>query len=303
MYYNTLYKYNINHVFRGAKRHVFRERQRAYFHCISIMVNKLKVAIVGCGAIGKKTAEYIVSDLSGKTALVGLYDTDPVKLETLKKTIPGNIVTGLDALFKEADLIIEAASKEAVREIIPKVKESGNDLIIISVGAFVVYPELLDMAKQCKGNMYVPSGAIVGIDGLNSLQFGNIKTLTLTTAKPPRSLKGAKTPDGVEVASLKEEKILFEGDITQAVKLFPRNINVAATIFLASRYKDIKVIVKVNPALERNTHRIEIDADEAKMRVEVENIPSPDNPRTSYLTILSIKSILQRITSNLKIGS
>ena len=266
-------------------------------------MSKLKVAIIGCGAIGAKTAEYIVSELSDKIELVGLYDKDPGKLDALKRIASGKIITDFDGIFKEADLIVEAASKDAVHEIVPKVKQYGNDLIIISVGAFVVYPELLDMVKECKGNMYVPSGAIVGIDGLNSLQFGNIKTLTLTTAKPPRSLKGTKTSDGIEVASLKEEKVLFEGDIIQAVKLFPRNINVAATIFLASRYKDIKVIVKVNPALERNTHRIEIDAEEAKMRVEVENIPSPDNPRTSYLTILSIKSILQRITSNLKIGS
>ncbi len=267
------------------------------------MTNRLKIGIIGCGAIGMKTAEYIASDLGDKAEIVGLYDKDAAKLSALKATVGHKILTDLTQILDEADLIIEAASKDAVRELLPEIVKRGKDFIVISIGAFVVYPELLEMTKQCQGNIYLPSGAIIGIDGLNSLRFGTIKTLTLTTAKPPRSLQGAKTPDGVEVDSLKEEKILFEGDITQAVKLFPRNINVAATIFMASRYQQIKVIVKVNPALERNTHRIEIDADEAKMRIEVENIPSKDNPRTSYLTILSIKSILQRITSNLKIGS
>ncbi|MBN2483642.1 MAG: aspartate dehydrogenase [Candidatus Omnitrophica bacterium] len=267
------------------------------------MTNKLKIGIIGCGAIGMKTAEYIVTELREKTELVGLYDKDPDKLSALKRIASGKIVTDLDGILKEADLIVEAASKEAVRDLIPRIVQYNKDLIVISVGAFVVYPEILEMTKQCKGNIYVPSGAIIGIDGLNSLRFGNVRSLTLTTAKPPRSLKGVKTADGEAVESVKEEKVLFEGDIMQAIKLFPRNINVAATIFLASRYENVKVIVKVNPALERNTHRIEIDAEEAKMRVEVENIPSKDNPRTSYLTILSIKSILQRITSNLKIGS
>jgi aspartate dehydrogenase len=127
----------------------------------------------------------------------------------------------------------------------------------------------------------------------------------LTTSKPPQSLKGGTFLDSgkVNIERIQKPKVLFKGGIKKAIQYFPRNINVAATIFLASQFQDIEVVIKVDPALRRNTHSIEAISEEASIKIEVENIPSQLNPKTSYLAILSTQALLEKITSNIKIGT
>jgi aspartate dehydrogenase len=100
-----------------------------------------------------------------------------------------------------------------------------------------------------------------------------------------------------------KERCVFEGSVQEAVKYFPKNINVAATLMLASAFKNVKVYIKANPHLKRNTHRIQIEADEARVNITVENVPSRLNPKTSALAILSTQCLLKKIFSPLKIGS
>jgi aspartate dehydrogenase len=107
----------------------------------------------------------------------------------------------------------------------------------------------------------------------------------------------------IDILKLKKEKIVFKGDIKTAIAAFPQNINVAATIFLATKFRNIEVIIKANPYLKRNTHRIEVEAKEAKITLQVENTPSIENPKTSSLAIISTQALLDKITSHIKVGS
>ena len=270
------------------------------------MSKKIKVGIIGCGAIGSNIARFIDTELEESMRLVGVYDIDTGRVNSLIPTLSKKTVCILpDRLIDEAELVIEAAQIDVAREVIEKAVEKNKDVVILSVGVFVQYPQIVSLIQNYKGIVYVPSGAICGLDGLSSLRRGGIKRIVLTTSKPPRSLTGvAYLKDrNIDVLKIKEETVVFKGDINGAIEHFPRNINVAAAIFLASQFANIEVVVKVDPNLERNTHRIEVDAEAAHIVVEVANIPSPENPKTSYLTILATQNLLQKITSHIRVGS
>jgi len=144
----------------------------------------------------------------------------------------------IEELLHSVDLVIESASQNAVRLLIPRVLEAGCDVMILSVGALAdeeLRKKLFRLAQQNNCKLYFPSGAVVGIDGINSASAAEISSVTLTTRKPPSGLAGAPyvVCKGIELEKIETETLLFEGSASEAVKAFPANVNVAATISLA----------------------------------------------------------------------
>ncbi len=269
-------------------------------------MRKLKIGIVGCGAIGSGVAGFIERKLSAKAQLAALCDIDHKVAQSLKFKLKSKAkILGLKVLVSGVDLVIEAASQAAAKEVLKQANRFKKDVIILSVGALIKYAGIFQQAKLSGINIYIPSGAVCGIDGLSALSLGKIKELTLTTAKPPLAFKGADylKRKKISIENIKKPQIIFKGSMLNAVKYFPQNINVAATIFLSTGMKNIKVLIKADPALKRNIHRIEAVAKEANIKIEVENFPCLENPKTSYLTVLSLENLLKKLTSNLKIGS
>jgi aspartate dehydrogenase len=78
---------------------------------------------------------------------------------------------------------------------------------------------------------------------------------------------------------------------------------VAAALSLAGIGVDkTKVRIVVDPNAKTNIHKIEVEGDFGKITAQTENFPSPSNPRTSYLAILSAISLLKKLSSPLRIG-
>lgn len=268
--------------------------------------NRVKIGIVGCGAIGRDVAVFIDKNLKKAASLAGLADLDKKKAKALQKKLSTKAnIYDADSLVKKSDLVIEAASVEAAKLILEKALLYKKDVFILSVGAFIGEADIFKKAQEKGIKIYVPSGAICGIDGLGALRLGNIRKISLTTSKPPRGLKGADflKKKKINLENLIEETVIFKGGVKEAIRYFPKNINVAATLLLASNSKDVGVCIKTDPKLKRNTHVIEVMADEAKIKISVENVPSKSNPKTSALAILSTKALLERIFSPFKIGS
>ena len=265
---------------------------------------KLRIGIVGCGAIGTQLAEFIERELKGYFVLSCLYDIIPDKAFSLAKKLKSRPnILGLNRLISYSDIIIEAASVFCAKDLINKAYNRRKIIFIISTGVFVKYPGTLKKIRFFK-KVIVPSGAICGIDGISSLSLSKIKSLKLITSKPPSSLKGIKFLErkNIDVIKLKKEKVLFKGNIKEAIEYFPKNINVAATLFLASHFNNIEVVIKVNPHIKRNTHHIEVVSDKGKLYITLENVPSKTNPKTSAITILSAKNTLKRFTDTLLVG-
>ncbi len=215
----------------------------------------------------------------------------------------------LEELLQSVDLVVESASQNAVRFVVPKALEAGCDVMVLSVGALAdeeLRERLFRLAEQNNCKLYFPSGAVAGIDGINSASAAGISSVTLTTRKPPLSLAGAPHVEtlGIELEKIEKETLLFEGPASEAVKAFPANVNVAATISLAGiGFEQTKVRVIADPALSRNVHEITVEGEFGKLFTRVENLPSPENPKTSYLAALSAISTLKKILSPVQIGT
>lgn len=260
-------------------------------------MEKLKLGILGCGGIAHEVVEFIVSDLSDKIEIVALSDVDAYKANDLKtKCNDGSveILSDIDALVKMSDMVLETAVGEVVRPLLESCLKYNKDVILLSIGGILACEDLIDQITANGIDVYHPSGAISGVDAVYAASYSNITKLCLTTSKPPTGLGGQE--------AVSEAKILFEGSAKEAYKLFPRNINVAATLFIASRYDDLKVVIKVDPAIKRNIHRVELESDIVNMITEVENLPLASNPKTSAMAAASTKALLAKMFSPIKVG-
>jgi aspartate dehydrogenase len=265
-----------------------------------------KVGIVGCGAIGQEIALFIDKKLKKHAFISVLCDKEKSKAEELSNKLSTKPeIKGISYLVKRADLVIECAHANCVKEVLRKVIDFKKEAMMLSVGGLVKEERLLKEAEKRGINIYLPSGAICGIDGIEALSFAKIKKITLTTSKPPSGFLGADylKKKKINLENIKKEKTIFKGKIKEAVKFFPQNINVSATLFFASGFKDIEVVIKANPYIKRNIHRIEVKTDKGNLKIETENIPSKKNPKTSTLAILSVKNLLKKMFSPFKIGS
>lgn len=278
--------------------------------------------MIGCGAIGSVICRAIDTDeVSGHRLNLGmelklLIDTHPEKIEALCKSLrkkPALVksdASELDVILDEVDLVIECASAAAVREYIIPALRKGKDVMILSVGALLCDPLLFEeierIAKEKKCNVYIPSGAIAGLDGLKSGVIGGMHTVALTTRKPPLGFEGNLyvRDRGIDLHAIKRAKTLFVGSAREAVKHFPENVNVAASLSLAGIGPEAtKVKIVADPAATENIHEIEAKGEFGHLSVRVENVPSAANPKTSYLAALSAIATLKQISYPIRVGT
>ncbi|QHN08003.1 aspartate dehydrogenase [Methanothermobacter sp. THM-2] len=252
------------------------------------------VGIVGCGAIANLITGF-VRDGRVPVELGFFYDRDLERAENLASMVDGTAVLDVADMLPHVDLVVEAASPEAVRELVPGILEAGRDVVVMSVGA-LMDPELRSLlekkASENNAEIHVPSGAIVGLDGLKAASMGSIKSVKLVTRKPPRSL-------GI---SMDEKKVLYTGKASEAVKRFPLNINVAAALSLACG-RDIDVEIIADPAVDRNVHEVTVKGDFGEFKTITENVRCSINPKTSVMAAYSAIRLLKSLSENMHIGT
>jgi aspartate dehydrogenase len=268
----------------------------------------LKIGLVGCGVIGTEIARSIDrGEISAE--LVAVCDQNPERAEDLIGGLKRRpIKASLEELVSLSDVVVEAASQRAVPAIAMATLQKGKSLMIMSVGALAdvdLYRSLKSLAQERGCKIYIPSGAISGLDGLKSASSGQIRRVTLTTTKSPAGLEGAPyiLEKKIDLGALKAPTLIFEGSAYEAVKAFPANVNVAATLCLAAREGEVRVKVVVDPGIKVNMHEIVAEGDFGRITTKVENVPSPKNPRTSYLAALSAVATLRSIVEPVKIGT
>jgi aspartate dehydrogenase len=263
------------------------------------------IGIVGCGTIGQALLEAAdAGKLSVRVAGV-TSRTETTAREFLATMRNPASYLPLGQLIAAADLIVEAAGGSIVPTLAKQVFAAGKDLMVISVGALLDYPEVMETARRTGCRLYLPSGAIAGLDGIKSACTGQITHVTMTTRKPPSGLEGAPhlVQNGISLAGLTEAKEVFSGTARQACQGFPANVNVSAAVSLAGIGPDrTRIRILAVPGLERNCHDIEIEGEFGRLHVQIENVPS-ENPKTGRLTALSIIRALQDATDPVRIGN
>jgi len=271
--------------------------------------SNLKIGIVGCGAIGSSLAEEIATNFRKYAALSALYDIRPQKAQLLSRKITKNAklsVVSLDVLINKSDLVIEASAAKAAWEIVRKSVSAGRKVMVMSVGGMVGHlDELFVQAAKNNTQVYFPSGAISGVDALKAANIAGVSKVTLTTRKHPNAFSGVDyVTKRFKLSGLKKDKVLFKGSASLAVKYFPQNINVAAILGLAGiGINRTQVQIIASPKVTKNIHEILIESKAARIFTRTENILHPQNPKTSFLAVLSAIATLKQILQPVKIGT
>lgn len=251
------------------------------------------VGILGCGAIANIIVNNIVSEDSG-IEIKYFFDKDVERAENLARLTEGVAVLNFEEMVSNVDLILECASPDSVKQYVPIALEYGIDMIIMSVGAMMdkeFYSLVANIAKENKSKIHFPSGAVVGLDGIKAVADFGLESINLVTRKSPKSL-------GKDIT---HEEILFKGKASEAVKEFPLNINVAATISLACN-RDIDVTIIVDPTVDRNVHEITAKGDFGEFKTTTMNYPCLANPKTSMLAALSAIKLLKSLNETIIVG-
>jgi aspartate dehydrogenase len=266
----------------------------------------LRVALGGLGAVGLPVARRLAAGLPGLSlAAVSARDPDraAVRLRALGIAVP---IVPLAALAEDADIVVESLPPALFRAIAEPALDAGRLFLPLSVGALLDHPDLVERAKRQGARIIVPTGALLGLDAVRAAAEGEIRSVTLVTRKPPAGLAGAPylVERGLSLAGLDRPLKLFEGTARDGVRGFPANVNVAAALALAGIGPDrTRLEIWADPGIERNTHRIELEADSVRLSMTIENVPSPENPKTGRITPLSVIACLRSLTETVRIGS
>jgi aspartate dehydrogenase len=189
---------------------------------------------------------------------------------------------------------------------VPRVLAARKDLLVLSVGGLLGRDEWFREAEMRGCRIHVPSGAIAGLDGLKSARIGRLDSVALTSRKPIAALRGSKyvAERGIDLDSLADDSVLFEGSPEEACRNFPTTSNVAASLRLAIG-TDVPISVRViaSPSGKNNVHSIEAVGEFGRLHVLIENVPSASNPRTSALAAMSALATLDSIVGSVRVGT
>lgn len=268
----------------------------------------LTVAIGGFGAIGRPLASAIISEQLPGYQLVAVAANHLGRAEDALCVMGARsvAVTPLERLAELADVVVECAPAECFERVAKPAVEQGRVLLPMSVGALADRPELIKHAEVTGARIVIPSGAMLGLDALSAVAEGEIHSVNVVTKKPPRALSGSPylASQGIDVSSLEEPLLVFQGSARSAARAFPASANVTALVGLAGIGTERTTVqVWADPTLSRNTHSVTVSSDSSDFTMQIENRPSLDNPRTGKITAQSVIATLRKHAGHLVVGT
>lgn len=273
--------------------------------------NPMRIALLGAGTIARLTLEHLGRGVLPGVEVVAIAGRSPnsrgVDLAQ-KHSVP--FVVGREALLRlRPRAVLEAASHEAVREHLVPLLVSGVSVTVLSAGALAdrALHQAAEEAARISGAMlYVPSGGIGGLDALKAACVAGVDEVGIRVAKPPKAWKGIPFVErlGVDLDGLSQPYTLFAGVARDGVPHFPQNVNIAAVLSLAGiGFDRTQLEVVADPALTHNTHTIRVSGRTGRFTVALENVPSPDNPKTAWLACYSALAALRSMVAPARYGT
>jgi len=266
----------------------------------------LIVGIAGLGTIGQVVARALDKGVPG-LALGAVTSGDPARAKARLGLLSCPVsLCDIGDLAARCDVIIECAPPHAFIDIARAALPLGRTVITVSGAAILENPDLIDLARNHGARLVLATGALLGFDAVRAAAEGIIYEVRMETRKPPRSLVKAKyvIDNGIPLDDLAEPLLLFRGSARDGARLFPTSVNVAAALGLAGIGPDrTKLEIWADPGKTRNCHRIQVDADSARFTMEIENVPTDENPGTGRITALSMIAALRGLTAPFLVGS
>jgi aspartate dehydrogenase len=267
----------------------------------------LRVGIIGCGTLGAGLSIGIHQGQAGPARLQAVLATSR-SIDRAVGLCQGGALATTDPeefLRQPLDLVVEAAGKSVVREYGENVLERGADLMICSVAALAeddVRERLIRAAAAGGRRIFVPSGAILGLDGLQAASLGRMDEVVHITRKPPAAWKGTLAERQVDLEALQEPVVLYEGSPVESARLYPANVNVQTAVSLAGiGLHRTRVVVVVDPTITQNEHEVIARGEFGEFHIILRNNPT-ENPKTGIITPLSLIKAVRNLTAPLVIG-
>lgn len=251
----------------------------------------MRVALIGCGAIGTALLELVQGDAGLTVAAIVVPTAFAANAHGAAGRLApqAQIVSAVPA--DGIDLVIEAAGHAAIEEHVLPALRRGVPAIVASVGALSApgLPEQLEAAARAGGTqVQLIAGAIGAIDALAAARIGGLDAVRYTGRKPPHAWTGTPADEAYDLKALAAETVIFEGSAREAASLYPKNANVAATVSLAGLGLD-KTTVRLiaDPGVSANVHHVEAEGAFGHFELTMRNRALAANPKTSALTVYS----------------
>jgi aspartate dehydrogenase len=271
----------------------------------------MRVGIIGGGTIARLILEHIErGDLGDARVCAVLGRSAASRGRALAQQYGVLFATALEALAEtRPDVVVEAASHEAVHSHAEPILARGIALIVLSGGALcddALRARLEKAARASGALLYVPSGGIGGLDALKAACLAGVDEVTIAVTKPPAAWKGIPFVEAlaVDLDALQAPRVLYDGSARDGVPHFPANVNIAAVLSLAGiGFDRTRLRVVADPALKYNTHYIEVRGASGNISVRLENVPAPDNPKTAWLACYSALAALNAAKNPVRYGT
>ena len=266
----------------------------------------LGVAIAGFGSIGRLVGRHLDEGLEGLRLIgVSAANLDRAR-ENLKPFRTAVEAVPLERIADRADIIVDCVTPQVFRDAVMPAIERGRTIDPVNSTSLLEHPDVIDRAERTGARIVLASGSVLGFDAMRAAGVGVINSVRMVTRKPPLSL--ADSPwvreQGIDVHAIVRATKIFEGSAREAARAFPDKFNVAASVALASIGPGrLRIEVWLDPAVERNIHRIEVDADSTRFEMEIQNVPNPGHEGTGPLTAYSVIAALKDLTATFRVGT
>jgi aspartate dehydrogenase len=256
-----------------------------------------RLCLIGAGAIGQRVAELLTKRVGEAIELVAVAERPD---SAVKSWWPASVRVltdprGLTDI--RPDIVIEAASRQAVKEWGDAALRCARKLIVCSASALTdddLREALTATARQSGSQLIVPHGALGGLQALSAASLLPLDSVTHVIRKPPLAWQGTMAEKTTDLTKVASATVLFGGSARDAARSYPANANAVVLSSLAGLGLDRTLVRLIaDPAVTRNVHEVEAHGAFGALSFRIENEPMPANPKTSDMTALSLIRLIE----------
>jgi aspartate dehydrogenase len=266
-------------------------------------MRRYRVGLIGTGAIGRDVVALLRRNLAKSVEV-------PIVLA--RSARPGEdppITDSLAAFLKhELDAVVEGAGHAALIAHGERILEAGAHLVVTSTGAFAADGALLErLAKAAQRNgrkLLLASAGIGAVDILAGAAEGGLERVKIMVRKDPSAWLGTPAEQEIDLAKVTVPTVIFDGTAGEGAALYPKNVNISATVALAGIGLDrTHLIIVADPTI--TTHIVEVEAAGAfgSFRFVEDVAISESNPKTGKLVAMAVVKTIRNLASPVVVGA
>lgn len=257
-------------------------------------MEKLKLALLGCGYLNKIVADALTAGHLPEYELVGVLGRNEERVKEFADHYKCKGCTDITSLMAlKPDFAAEAASVQVVRDYSETILKGGSNLVVLSIGAFAdagLYERVRQTALESGKRVYIASGAVGGFDVLRTAALMSPITASISAQKAPGSLYHSPLyREGL--LDITEREKVFSGTTKEAIAILPTHVNVAVATALASAGpENTWMNIEAVPGFQGDEYKIEIHGEEVHTDLNIYS-------RTSRIAAWSVVATLQNAVS------